>query len=385
MKKTLFVIPTLNLGGSVTSLLNLLELLDASGNRADLFVLEHTGVFLERAKKCANLLPESKKLASVLCRSSDLKKYGIKGFLNRCLASLKYKLFSPSRVRDQIYRKVARTIKEYDTVVAYQESISTQFTQFIPAKKRIAWVHTMYDRFAGEHDKMLSLYSNFESVVCVAPAAADAFKAGLPELKDRVLCIPNTLNPTAIQEKSLLYEFDTPQKETNVIVSVGRLSPEKQYDHAILAAKKLNEQGVDFTWYIIGEGKEKEKLTSLIEETNLTSKVILLGGKENPYPIIAKADVLVISSLYEAQPMVANEALILNVPVITTDYPSAKTLINHNTNGLICENSTEGIACALYAFFTEKTLKDALKTGAKEFTYDTQSILERIFSLCSID
>ena len=383
MSKVLFVIHEIGIGGSRTSLLNLLELLNRCGYRADLFIMEHGGVFMDRAAACANILPENTKLASIVCNRNNIKKYGIKGFVNRCIFLLKCNIRSHTIVINDVYRTAAELIEEYDIAVAYQEDSATDFVKYIKAKKRIAWIHTMYERFTvnRSHQEILETYSAFSNIVSVAPAAVNAIKNGLPELKERVCLIPNLINTEMIKKAALLNQYEITDDVENVIISVGRLAPEKQYDFAIRAAKRLAKEGYSFRWYIVGDGGEKGKLQAMIEEENLVDNVFLLGARENPYPLIYRADVLVISSLYEAQPMVANEALVLGVPVITTDYLTSKTLIKNGQDGIICETSVDGIYNAVKKFISNKTLSKNLTKGAKNFLYDNNSIFNKILDL----
>lgn len=386
MSKVLFVIKSLGLGGSTTSLMNMLELMHSFGHSVDLFVMEHDGMYFERARKCSILLDEDVELASAICTPTNIRKYGFRGLINRCLISIRYKIGSPVSVKNSLYKKIGQRLDGYDVVVAYQESMTTHFARFIPAKKRIAWVHTIYERFTvnASHDEMLDIYSSFDQIVCVAPAAAEAFQNGLPELSDRVSMIPNPLNSEFIKEKAKLIPNNLPKYEGYTIVSVGRLSPEKQYDLAIHAAKKLTDSGIQYHWYIIGAGTEREKLDALIKSEQLSANIFLLGAMDNPYSVIARSDVLLISSLYEAQPMVANEALILDVPVITTDYPSAQTLIKHGDNGLICNTTVDGIFTALREFFSDEHLRVHLKQGAQIFEYDNTTIGKKVLDLCEV-
>ena len=72
MSRILFVAQRLGLGGSASSLLNMLELLEQSGCKVDLFIMEHSGMYLEQASRCANLLPEAWRLASSDRKSTRL-------------------------------------------------------------------------------------------------------------------------------------------------------------------------------------------------------------------------------------------------------------------------------------------------------------------------
>ena len=141
---------------------------------------------------------------------------------------------------------------------------------------------------------------------------------------------------------------------------------------------KKNKQ---FVWFIAGDGPVKNKLQKLINEYRLKEKVILTGLLLNPYPLIKCADVLVITSMYEAQPMVANEALILGTPVITTNYQTAYTLIKDNVNGMICENSCDSITNAILKYIEDDAFANNLKCGAEAFEYDNNSIIKSIREL----
>ena len=387
MKKVLFVIHRIGVGGSITSLLNLLEMLNDRGDRCDLFIMEHEGVFLERAKRVSNVLAEDKALASMLCDKSLLKqKYGLAGVWRRGVIHLKNKLFSSGDHRQEIYKRAAAKLDGYDAVVAYQENTTTEFTRYINAGKKIAWVHTMYDRFSVGYTKeeMLGVYENYGTVVCVAEASADSFGSALPELEDRVKVIPNPLNEKLIIEKSMLEGACVLPEDKKILVSVGRLSPEKQYEYIMDAAASMRDRRIDFVWYLIGGGTEKDKLEAIRAEKQLEDRVIMTGMLDNPYPIIKGADILVISSLYEAQPMVANEALILDVPVITTKYPSAATVITNGENGAICENSSAALTDAIISVITDTEEYARLKAGAEAFEYNSARVVDKIAEECGI-
>lgn len=382
MKKVLFVVKNLNLGGSVTSLLNMLELLKENGYSVDLFPIEHTGIFLERAKNAANLLPENLLLATSICDAGRIRRdYGLKGVIYRGILSIAKRFINQVKLREFVLRHCARYIKNYDVAVAYQEDIITRyFTSHIPSPNKIAWIHTIYDRFAknASQSEIFDIYKKFNNIVCVVGAGANAFCIGQPELAERVVVVNNPLNVKQIVEKS---NKKIKLKDGFKIISIGRLSKEKQYEYCVDAALKLVKDEYEFKWYIIGDGQEKDRLCELIHKNNLENVVELTGAMENPYPILSQADVLVISSSYEAQPMVANEALILGVPVVTTNYDSAYEVIQNGENGLICENSSEALYSAVKELLSNKELMLKLKKNAMAFSYDNQTVLNETVKL----
>ena len=78
----------------------------------------------------------------------------------------------------------------------------------------------------------------------------------------------------------------------------------------------------------------------------MDSRVTLLGEQRDPYQYLIQADWLLVPSFHEAAPMVFDEAMLMGIKVITTNTTSAEEMIGCE-RGIICENSTDGIAHAL--------------------------------------
>ena len=71
-----------------------------------------------------------------------------------------------------------------------------------------------------------------------------------------------------------------------------------------------------------------------IKEYDLEETVILLGKQDNPYKYLAQMDLYALTSIYESYPTVINEALVLNIPIISNDIPSIYEMIDE-TQGVI--------------------------------------------------
>lgn len=106
---------------------------------------------------------------------------------------------------------------------------------------------------------------------------------------------------------------------SDYVVSVGRLGlRQKRYDRLLRAYK---ESGIAQKLVFVGDG-ELENAQALTTELGLDDRVIFLGQKENPYPYIHHADLLVLVSDYEGFGRVIAESLICGTPVVSTDCPS---------------------------------------------------------------
>ena len=130
-----------------------------------------------------------------------------------------------------------------------------------------------------------------------------------------------------VKEKHVVYaphNFELVYKKANektiddkFFIAVGSLIKRKNYSFLIKAFYKIHNK-TDYNLYIIGDGEEKNNLQKLIKKLKLESRVKLLGYKENPYPYIKQAKLLLSTSLSEGLPRVIVEALILHTPIVTT-------------------------------------------------------------------
>ncbi len=382
MKKVLFCMESLRAGGSATSLINLLCLYKEQGITCDLFLLEHDGIFLDQGKQYANVLPEEPIISSIRCSKERLKKRGFLAFCIRATYIAAYKLLGVDKANRLFYsRSAAKLSNKYDTVVAYQEQIPTEYLQYVKADRRIAWCHSNFDAFCGGKpvEYYQNIYAKYNEVVCVSDVICQAMIETVELDLTHVHRIYNTIPPKPICEKA---NVPVEMKEAeHRFVSVGRFVDVKGFDRAVLAAAALREQGISFVWYILGDGPEFKNIERMVRENDLTDYVILTGMTKNPFPYMAGADAYVMASSNEAQPMVMNEALTLQVPVISTLFPSAAEVVTDGVNGILTENSTDGVLQGVLRFINDESLRKDIKRGAQEFVYDNEKILRKIDEL----
>ncbi len=158
------------------------------------------------------------------------------------------------------------------------------------------------------------------------------------------------------------------QDETPLILAVGRLVPVKDYGTLIRAIARLRAR-CRARLLILGEGPERHALQSLVTELGLGDFVALPGGNTNPYPYIAHAQVLVLSSRWEGLPVVMIEAMALGTPVVATDCPSGPRELLHDgaLGSLVPVGDSAALADAIQCMLDFPTDSNALRTRAQDF------------------
>ena len=135
--------------------------------------------------------------------------------------------------------------------------------------------------------------------------------------EENIRVIYNGFNLNEIVKKST---DESGNLEDYDIVTVGRLTPQKNQWHLIRCIKEIKKKYPDIRCLIMGEGEDREYLERLIREGNLQENVFLSGFVNNPYPQLARAKMFVFPSAWEGFGNVVIEAMSLGVPCILSDY-----------------------------------------------------------------
>jgi glycosyltransferase involved in cell wall biosynthesis len=105
----------------------------------------------------------------------------------------------------------------------------------------------------------------------------------------------------------------------------------------------------------VGGGPIEKTLAEQIKQYGVEKHIQLLGMQSNPYPYIAKGDLLVQPSRFEGHSVAIMEAKILKTPIVATKA-AAKEQIQHKINCLLCDTTAISIANAIEKVLTDKEL-----------------------------
>lgn len=130
--------------------------------------------------------------------------------------------------------------------------------------------------------------------------------------------------------------------------------------------RALKNEGVKCVHYILGDGPSYADLKQKITENDLEDRIILKGYIENPYPWIKEADMLACVSYAEGYSSVVCEAVILGVPVITTECSGMKDILGDSEYGLIVKNDDISIINGIKKMVTNKEFYQKYLLKVKE-------------------
>ncbi len=118
-----------------------------------------------------------------------------------------------------------------------------------------------------------------------------------------------------------------------VILTIGRLDPQKGLDDLLRAYQGVREQHDDVHLVIVGEGPERTRLEALTAELKITSSVTFTGRRSDVAALLAGATLFVLASRWEGMANVLLEAMAAARPIIATAVEGTAELIVENVTG----------------------------------------------------
>jgi|SRR5690625_3191811 len=391
MKKVLFMLSSMNIGGVEKSFLSLLSGLPKEKYDITLLLLEKKGGFMERVPdwikveetswfrhiKPGIMQPPQKTIKDYF-RNGDYFK--IPGFI--CSYILSEKLFENRYIYyKNTFKIVPRHNENYDIAISYQgptDIIDYYVANKVNAKQKISWIHFDVTKHTINEKLYKKLYKSFDKLFVVSKEAKKKLIQKIPSIDSKASVFLNVISEDLISEMSKEdIVFDENYKGLR-LVTVGRLSKEKGQDLAIKTLAKLCKEGYEVRWYCIGEGKQRMKYEQLIEEHGLQNEFILMGSKSNPYPYVLKSDIYVQTSRHEGYCITLAEAKALNKPIVTTKFTGAKEQIIDGYNGLIAEPHVRDLYEKIRLLIEDKMIRENLSKNLSKNRIDTTEEITKL-------
>ena len=362
MKKILFILPSLCVGGLEKMQVTLANALVERGYDVTVMTLNPE----------ADLLPQLDKRVRYI-----YKPYKPHSIMKR-IPYIRYKFYD-----DGMWETRASAKKLYKYYVGNEKyAVEIAFFRGLPIKIisgstnnssiKLAWVHSDFSKAVGYNSNFRNIkdvrkaYSGFDKVICVSNEAKNGFIKTIGDLGNLTTIynmVPCKQIVALAEEKG---EFAIP-KSNFKIVMVGRLLDSvKGQLRLINSVVKLKNEGYDLSLTLVGGGVDAEKIHSAIVENSSQDYICMTGSQTNPYPYIKNSDLLVCASYFEGYNLTVAEALILGVPVLSTDCTGPNEILDHGKYGMIVDNSEEGLYSGIKHLLDYPDRLEFYKQKAKE-------------------
>lgn len=320
--KYLLVIDHIGTGGAERILIDYYHHLIKSGHNAEIFVL--TG------KDGESIWTKGIKIT-----------YGSKKDVNNLLLKTIQQI--------QLYYQLKKIvqIQEPDVIFSFLEK-SNLLSLSVPSKaKRIITVHNVlsiqYQKVKRKIIRNLvyllirKAYNHCNNVIAVSQQVKNDLVKTLNIKEENITVINNFVDPYIIQEKAKEepdnFKF---QKNKNYIINIGRFSDQKAQWKLIKAYSISKVIQNEWELILMGHGEYKDKLTRLAIDLGIQEKIHVLPFSPNPYKYLKRANLVILSSLFEGFPIVLAEASSLRIPFIGSEKAIPEEMFNNHNFWTTC-------------------------------------------------
>jgi glycosyltransferase involved in cell wall biosynthesis len=212
-------------------------------------------------------------------------------------------------------------------------------------------------------DHLFRLLGPFVSPIWRRAQAVTAVSRFVADLASKAygvepIVIPNGVNPIASPE----IEVHSPRR----IVMVGRLSIQKNPVLAMAALALIKES--DWSLEVIGDGPLRSEMQAAAEREGIEERVTLHGwlSHASVAQVMARSDILVMTSLHEGLPMVAIEALQWGLAIVGSQIGGMHDVVEEGKNGFLCELTPSAFAEKLKGLLATPELLEGMRRASRQ-------------------
>ncbi len=202
-------------------------------------------------------------------------------------------------------------------------------------------------------------------IVVVSELIREQFIQLVPAAREKISVLYNGVEGERFYDKresknEILREWGWNQ-DKRVVGTLSRLAPEKGVEYFIETAARIARVRDDVNFLIVGDGVERARLEKQARELNLPSRVRFLGFREDVENYLRAMDVVLLTSLEEAFPLVVLEAMASARPVVATDVGGVcEQIVNGETGILVPPRDVDAMTRAVLELLDDETKARAL-------------------------
>ena len=171
-------------------------------------------------------------------------------------------------------------------------------------------------------------------------------------------------------------------RDDTVMVSTGRLAPEKNWETLLQAVAKSHQAHPDLRLVLIGDGPSKEGLQDLAAELGIARRVTFTG--ELPFEEVAvymkAANLFGFASVTETQGLVTMEAMAAGLPVVAVDASGTRDIVDSGEQGFLVSNDADALAASVNQLIEspEKMRRFHINALEKAKTFEVDTVTKKL-------
>lgn len=210
----------------------------------------------------------------------------------------------------------------YDIAIGYGQYLPTFYIiEKVKAKRKVGYLNVPYAPPKSLVKIQQQYFEQLDQIIAVSEDVTNSISAYYPEFSQKVFTIKDPISQKFSEERASDFQPDWIGENIPHLVTAARLvQQQKGMDILLETARILKENGLNFRWFVLGEGGYHKQMADYIAKHNLQDNLFLLGAVANPYPYLKHATLYVQTSRFEGFGLSIAEARLLNTPVVTTSY-----------------------------------------------------------------
>jgi len=294
-------------------------------------------------------------------------KEGIESHLISCTGQI------DRTVLASIRELVSRTNADIVHAHGYKADIYTYLALRRTGTPLVSTCHTWYD-----NDLSVTLYGmadrfvlrNYAAVVGVSDEVKQRLlKAGVH--KDKINLVRNGIDLRPFTNAPPSLQSGLPGNPAPIVGLIGRLAIEKGVDVFLQAAARILMELPSTKFVVVGEGPDREKLESLIDELKIRENVSMLGQRADMPSVYASLDIMVSASRREGLPMAILEGMASGLPIVATSVGEVPTVVLDGRTGVVLPPEDPALlASAIVTLLKNPAERERLGVAARKLVED---------------
>lgn len=171
---------------------------------------------------------------------------------------------------------------------------------------------------------------------------------------------------------------------TRLVVSLSRLDHQKGIDIMIDVVARLGHSHPHVRFAVVGDGPLEAELPALAKTRGVSDRLRFVGRTQTPYRYLRAADLMLLTSRWEALPISIVESFRVGTPVVATDCSGVRELVDDDVGACVPVGDVDAIANAVTTILDDPdragTLSEAALLRSSENRFDPDWVNRRFES-----